>query len=285
MKNYIKNIILKFKKKQESFNINEKSNITFDKRGVGISDDLIPTFSFLMEIEKEISSFFYFNQKLDGIKKQYLEMTELVLVLSDVIKDNHLDFSFTFSESPDTIAEKFNFHIPTRSQVIVLFASLEVLYFLHIAYTKETSDDDTLRDIAMKDKKFLKKFMNEFLLSNENEFYKLNKKRLSKLSSSKLRDLRNSLTHFFSVSKGISIAPSELNEDARNLEREAKNKKIGEFIIVSPHDLLNLIKYAHILLLKKWSSDCTQDNSDFKRKISFVSEIVKRNAPVIAYKK
>lgn len=289
MKKNIKNILLKLisKNKQESSNlkINNGSNLVFDHRGIGISDDLIPTFSFLMEIEKEIKSILDFNNKLAGIKKQHLEMADLVLHLSKIIKDNNLDFKFTFSEAPDKIAEKLNFHIPTRSQTIVLFASLEVLYFLHIAYTKEISEDDELRKVAMSDKKFLKRFMNEFLLSNNNEFYKQNRKRLSKLSSSKLRDLRNSLTHFFSVSKGISIAPIELNKESRNLEKEAKNKKIGEFIIISPDDLFNLIKDANIYLFKKWSNDCTQNNIDFKRKISFVSEIVKRNAPVIAYKK
>jgi len=289
MKKIIKNILLRLmsKNKQENFNskINKESNITFDNRGVGVSDDLIPVFSFLIEIEKEIKSILDFNKKLSGIKKQYLEMADLVLVLSKIIKDNNLDFKFTFSEAPDKIAEKLSFHIPTRSQTIVLFASLEVLYFLHISYTKEISDDDKLRNVAMSDKKFLKKFINEFLLSNNNEFYKQNRKRLSKLNSSKLRDLRNSLTHFFSVSKGVSLAPSELDEESRNLEKVAKNKKMGEFIIISPDDLFNLIKDANIFLLKKWSNDCTQNNIDFKRKILFVSEIVKRNAPVIAYKK
>jgi hypothetical protein len=275
-----------FFKKTKNYDTNteKESSIIFSEKGIGISDDLIPIFSFLIEIEKEIKSILDFNKKLDGIKQHYLEMVDFVLVLSNVIKDNNLDFKFTFNQSPENIAEKLNFHIPTRSQTIILFASLEVLYFLHIAYTKEISDDDALRSVAMADKKFLKRFINEFLLSNNNNYYKLNRSRMSKLNSSKLRDLRNSLTHFFSVSKGISIAPSELDKEARNLEKEAKNKKIGEFIIISPDELFNLIKEANLFLLKKWSNDCTQNNTDFKRKISFVSEIVKRNAPVVAYK-
>ena len=142
----------------------ESTHLVFDDNKIVISPDILPIFNFLMEIEKEINSLLGMQKKLDGIREHYLDMVNFVGFLSQKLKDANIDFEYKIRENPELIAEKLDFHLPIRSHMIVLFASLEVLYFLHIAYEKEIEDSEQMKEIAMKDKDFSKKFINSFLL-------------------------------------------------------------------------------------------------------------------------
>lgn len=262
----------------------EKStHLLFDGKKMIISPDIMPVFSFLMEIEKEIENILGFNKKLDDIKINYLEMSEFVLFLSDIIKKNNLDFKYNFKEHPEKIADKLTFTFPIRSQVIVLFASLDVLYNLHTAYEKQTTDKGILRELTMNTDN-TKKFLNQFLLTEENKYYKDNKVRFSKIDSTKLRHLRNSLTHFFSIgSGGLSLAPRLLDEKTRNFEKVLKQNKKGYIVFTSPEDLYGLIKEANMLRMKKWSEDFKNDSRDFKTRIQSVIDLVKKEGAVILH--
>lgn len=262
----------------------KSTHLFFDGEKIIISPDIMPVFTFLMEIEKEIKNILEFNAKLDSIKESHLEMMNFVVFLSDIIKKNNLDFKYNFKEHPEKIADKLTFSFPVRSQMIVLFASLEVIYSLHTAYDKETDNQDELRRNTM-DNNNLKKFVNSFMLTDQNEYYKKNKVRFSKLDSTKIRDLRNSLTHFFSLSGGLFVIPEILKEKAQGLEKILKQNKHGDIVSISPIDLNELIKSANILRMKEWSNDFQNDSVDFKRKIQFVINIVKKEGAIIVLEK
>lgn len=263
----------------------ESTHLVFNDKGIFISPDIMPVFNFLMEVEKEVESFLGFNTKLHGISKNYLEMIEFVTFLSNKLKENNINFEFTFKEHPEKVAEKLEFHIPLRSQMIVLFASLDVLFNLHVAYEFETTDEGELRRITM-DSDNTKKFLNLFLLSEENQYYSENKSRLSKVDSGKLRDLRNSLTHFFSIGRGgLSLSPSLLQEKARKLEDTLKQDKHGNVVFLSEEDLRQLIRCANILRMRKWSQDFQKDPQLFKNKMQYTIDLVKKQGAIIVLNK
>lgn len=267
-------------------NLNTKStHLVFDGQKIIISPDIQHVFIFLMEIEKEIESILGFNEKLNSIKESYLEMIKIVQFLSNKLIENKIDFNYDLSEPQDKIVEKLKFHIPLRSEMIVLFASLDVLFNLHTAYKNETFDQDVLRKLTM-DNDNTKKFLNEFILNLENTYYKNNIKRLSKIDSTKLRNLRNSLTHFFSIGHGgLSLAPSLIKERSREFEEILKQNKKGNVVFISEDDLFNLIKQANILRLKKWSDDYLNNPGNFKKKMRFVIDLVHNEAAFIVKNK
>lgn len=257
----------------------ESTHFIFDGKKVLISPDVIPVVSFLMEIEKEVQSILGFNKKLEDIRKSYLEMLDFVSFLSGKLKEKNIDFQYTFKEHPEKIAEKLEFYFPLRSQIIVLFASLEVLFTLHLAYEYETNDEESLIELS---KTNIKNFINLFLLTDENDFYKANKMRLSKIDSSKLRNLRNSLTHFFSISNGgLSLSPSLLDQKSRKFENILKQNKKGNIIFISENDLFELIKHANLLRFKRWSDDFYKDPIEFKKKMLFIINLVKEKGAII----
>ncbi|MCX6720452.1 MAG: hypothetical protein NTW11_01455 [Candidatus Staskawiczbacteria bacterium] len=264
--------------------VEESTHLVFDGNKVIISPDIMPVFNFLMEIEKEIDSILGFNKKLNGIKESHLEMIKFVGFLSNKLKENNIDFKYNFKENPDKIAEKLYFHFPLRSQAIVLFASLDVLFNLHMAYENETDNKDKLRELTMNTGN-AKSFFNGFLLNEENQYYKINKIRLSKIDSTKLRDLRNSLTHFFSVGHGgLSLSPSPLDDSARKIENILKQRGRGNVIFISEEDLYELIKSANQLRMKKWSDDFQKDKVNFKKRMGFVINLVKTEGAITMIK-
>jgi hypothetical protein len=218
---------------------------------------------------------------LEEIKENYLEMLKLVILLSTKLQENNIEVSYTFKENPEKVAEKLILYLPLRSQMIVLFASLEVLFSLHAAYELETSDEETLRKHTM-NRDNTKSFLNSFILNINNPYFKQNKVRLLKINSSNLRDLRNSLTHFFSIGKeGLSLAPDQLGRKTREFERIMKVNKKGNVVFISEQDLYGLIKAANILRMKMWSDDFKKEPDFFKKRIAFVIDLVNKAAPII----
>jgi hypothetical protein len=120
----------------------ESTHFIFDNEKVLISPNLHPIIVFLQEIEKETENLLNLDKKFESIRKQYLETIKFVGFLADKLKENSIDFSYNFSEHPETIAEKLTLERPVRSEMIILFAHLEVLICLNTAYDNKTSDDD-----------------------------------------------------------------------------------------------------------------------------------------------
>ena len=252
----------------------KSTHFIFDGQKIVISPDLRPIFDFLKEIEKEIESFLGFDKKLESIRKQHLETIKLIEVLVAKLKENSIDFKFTFSEHPATIAEKLKIDRPIRSEMIVLFANLETLFCLNIAYENKISDEKEIIKRAMNQDN-VKDFLERFCLNQKNEWCQKNPERLKHITADDLRKLRNSLTHFFSVAKNIGVSYAVLDEKSRKLEKVTNFK--AKFI--SPEDLYEIIKGAGILMMKKWNDDCldsiNKKSNEFKERILSVNNIIK----------
>lgn len=259
---------------------NKSTHFIFDEEKIVISPDLYPIVNFLQEIEKEIESFLGFNKKLESISKQYTETLRLVEILAKKLKENSIDFSFTFSEEPSTIVDKLTLHRPIRSETIVLFANLETLFCLNIAYENKTSDEKEIRRLA-KNKNTIKSFLERFCLNEDNKWSQKNPERLKHITADDIRKLRNSLTHFFSVGKGLGVSYAVLDTKTRKLERITKFKT--KFI--SPEDLYEIIKGAAKLMIKKWDTDCRESlkkkSDEFKKRILFVKNLIESHGAVI----
>lgn len=265
----------------KNFKKQKNTHLVFDGEKIIISPNIGPVVDFLMEIEREISNLMCFQEKLEKIRIQYLEILKLAEFLAKKLKDSNIDFQYHLKEDVSLIGKNLIFDLPVRSQMIVLFANLEVLFSLHIAYEKEIDDENQMRDISMKDKDFLRKFINSFLLTDENKYYKDNKLRLSKIDSRKIRDLRNSLTHFFSLpSCGLSIAPKWADEKTRKLENFLNQNGGGHIVFISPEDLQGLIKSAYMLRIIRWNDDFYVDKIEFGKKFNFVINLVEKYGAV-----
>lgn len=258
----------------------QSTHFIFDGRKVVISPDLVPILKFLQEIEKEIESFLGIEKRLKSILKQFEEIINLMEVLSQKIKENSLDFNFTFFENPSGIVDKLKFNRPIRSEMIILFANLETLFCLFTAYENKISNEKAIRDLTMNDDA-IKSFLRNFCLTEHNEWGQKNPQRLKRITINDIRKLRNSLTHFFSVHKGLGISYPTLDDKTRKLEKLIKFK--SNFI--SPEDLYGIIKGAAMLIIKRWDEDCRQSmakkSNDFKEKILCVKEVIANRGAVV----
>lgn len=260
----------------------EKIHFSFDGEAIKISSHIDPVFNFLKGIENEVEGILDSHKRLECIHKNYVEVLKHVNFLNNKLKEKDMNFQYkeyVIKEKVKRNLKNFQLGSLLRSQVIVLFASLEVLFNLHLAYEHETADEEKLFALS---KDNIKKFLNQFLLTDENNYYKANKSRLSKIDSTKLRDLRNSLTHFFSVSPNLPLAPSVQDQNSRTIENKLKQNKEGHIVFLSENDLFQIIRDANLLRFKKWSDDYKKDPIEFTRKIHFVIELVEEKGAVIA---
>jgi len=258
----------------------KSTHIVFNGKEIFVSPDLLIVITFLQEVEQEVNTLLGFYDKLESIRKQYLEMLEFTGFLANKLKENSIDFKFNFKEKPDTIVDKLKLNRPIRAETIAIFAYLEALFCLHIAYANKTSNQKEIIGKAM-DQNCVKLFLEEFCLNETNEWCKKNPERFRRINSDEIRKLRNSLTHFFSVSKGLGLSYALLDEKSRRLEKATNYK--AKFL--SPEDLYEILKGAAKTMIKKWSEDCQNslknENNDFKEKILCVKSVVESSASVM----
>lgn len=260
----------------------QNTQIYFDGQRINISSDLMPIFYFLKEIENEIESVINIGNKLEHIKNGYRDALDLILVMADKLKEANIDYEMHLQNHPNSIVSEFEFIVPTRVQFIALFASLEVLLFLHLAYMKETVDEKELKKFAQNS---ASGFYDTFLLSAENKYFKNNQEVFKEISGVKLRTLRNKLTHFYSLGgDGLSLARSR--QEAIELEANIPTsvKELHNIIFITTTELFQLIRAAHLLKIKQWSDDCISDGITFKHKITFVRELVGTEGAIILKK-
>jgi hypothetical protein len=259
---------------------NKSTHFIFDGEKIVISPDLYPIVNFLQGVEREVEEFLGFEKKLESIIKQHLETLKLVLVLTQKLKENLIDFNFSLSEHPASIADKLRSHRPIRSEMIVLFAYLETLIRLNFAYDNKIDDGEKIRKLTL-NQSVWESFYNNFCLSENNPWGQQNPGRLRHINAQDLRYLRNSLTHFFSVDKGLSISYTILDAKSRKIEQES-NFKVK---FISPEDLYEIIKGSALLMIKKWNDDCRkslESNSiEFKERIMAVNSLIEKSGPVI----
>lgn len=246
----------------------ENTHIVIDGKNIIISPNLSEISQFIIAIEKEIETILEIEDRLKKIRKQAKEIVGITAVLA---KNNSSDFKYQLSEHPSTLADKLKFQRPVRSECIVLFAYLETLRCLHTAYKEKIDDEEKLRDASDSS---IENFMKDFCLCSENEWVKQNSRRRGKIDAVNLRKLRNSLTHFFSVSSiGIVM---DYNEKYLKLEKQTN----GKARFMSILDLYKIIRGAAHLLLKMWDNDCrtsfNKSDDNFKEAIHCVNNLVKK---------
>lgn len=253
----------------------DSTHFIFDGEKMVISPDIVPIFEFLKEIEREVEEFLGFEKRLQTISSQYLDAWEFIEFLSNKLKQNSIDFEYTLKNPTDTIAGNLSLYRPLRSEMIVIFANLETLRCLYTAYKHKVTNEEEIRHLAMK-KENIRSFLNEFCLNQENSWVKHNPERAAKITAEDVQKLRNSLSHFFSVAKGISLSHSLLNDKSRQLEQMSEFK----VTFISPEDLYGILKGAAILMVKKWNNDCVFSfkarSNEFKERILCVRDIVGR---------
>src|SRR3989344_4563783 len=184
-------------------------------------------------------------------------------------------YKFIFSEKPSTFVNKLNFNRPVRSEMIIIFAQLEVLLCLSIAYNNKSSDEKLIRSNALK-KEVIEAFLKNFCLNPKNEWSKANEERARRITPGDLRKLRNSLTHFFSTGKELAISYPGKDKLTRKTEKET-NFKVK---FLSPEDLWKIARGAGVLLIKQWSNDykksLSANSDDFKQRVLSVKDVIEK---------
>lgn len=262
--------IMDQKNQREPFLIMDKN-----ENRINIHPELRIIFNFLIQIETEVRELLGYKNRLEALKKQCSELLELMIKMSSAD-----DFKFTLSEHPETITDKLNFVRPIRSEFIVLFAHLETLRCLYMAYKKNTSNSKELRNASVG---AMDEFIKEFCLCRDNQWVLDNPKRAGKISAENLRVLRNSLTHFFSVNN-IGLVPL-YDEEAEQISNKSNNK----VQLLSPEDFEKILYHAARLLLEKWSDDCKKslagESNNFVEKMRCVRDVVNKAGAIFIYDK
>ncbi len=253
----------------------DPTHVVFDGKNVIISPNLRNVFTFLMEIDKEIEWLLLFENKLSKIREKFAIIFHDLSEISKILEINKIDFPYSITKEALTIVDDFHPPVVIRSQMICLFAYMETIFCLMTIYNHETTDQKQIIDYTGDD---IKSLIKEFILSEENEYYKNNKKRLWKISAKKLKNVRNSLTHFYSVSWLIGVINQGAAKKARELENDLHLQKNIDIVFISPHELYELLKFAVQLLLIKWNNDFLENPETFTRKFWYVRTIVDSSA-------
>lgn len=253
--------------------------LKFDNE-VHISSDLTPVIKFMQAIEEEIETMTSMPDKFESVQGYYLDLLNYIKYLGDKLKKNSIEDTFEPEKDLTKINGSLDYEQPVRAQFIIIFAYLETLFCLIVAYQDEISKKSKLIN-QTNDRTRIKKLINRYCLNADNEWVKDNKKRANNISANDIRDLRNSLTHFFSLSKSLGVTSSYLEEQSRRLEEKANNS----FSILSPKDLREMVRGAGKIMILEWNNDCRNslENGDnkFNQKISCVKSIVQRHGAMI----
>lgn len=262
-----------YKEKLMAGKTEKNTHFDFDNKEIVISSNLRPIFDFLSTIEQEINFLLNQEKRFQSIEKQYSEMVEVAGYLAKKLKENSIETDFNFSESRDAMIKKLSYIRPIRVEMVALFAYLETLFCLYLAYKHKTSDQIGIIKLATNSKN-IGFFLNKFCLNTDNNWMKDNSERAKHLKAKNIRILRNSLTHFFSVDKKIQIGDVKVNEESRKIEKMLNN----EVSFLSPEDLYGIIKGAISLIMMEWTSDCKKfsntNSNEFNEKFLCVQKIV-----------
>lgn len=253
----------------------ESTHIIFDGEKIIISSNLRSIIIFLKGIEVEAKSLFDIEKKHDSIRKQYIESLEVIQKLLKKLNDNKISVNITLVDDPSSMAEKLKLARPVRAETIVLFAYLETLICLNIAYENTTADEKIIINQAM-NTKVVSAFIKDFCLNQKNDWCAKFPERANKICAKDIRYLRNALTHFFSVGRGLSLAHACLDDKSRKIEKLSKY----QLKIISPEDLFEIINGSAKLMISKWSNDyklCSINGlGEFKTKILAVKNVVEQ---------
>lgn len=254
---------------------NYSTHIIYDGEEIVISQDLWEIFDFLWNIDKELKSLMEIEQRLKSLKSKYLDIFENLVLFVEKAKEAKIDLNYELSKDTFDVKDEIQNIDLYRSQMITLFSYMETLFSLVTVYDQEISSK---KEVIGKTKNNSESLINQFILNEENVFYKRNKERFSKITAGNLKDLRNMLTHFFSVSPSIGIIAQEAFQNILpqviEIENLLHSRGHIDYVYISPNNFYELLQDAFKLVMIKRNNDTVNSSIDFKRKINLVLEIV-----------
>lgn len=259
----------------------ESTHVYINWNSLVISPNISSIFDFLIKIDSEILSVLEFNKKLENIRKDASEILKLTSHLAKIVQDSNLDLDYQIDKNLLKIWEKFDFNIPTRAEFIILFSYLEVLFSIYISFEKEIDNKDMIRKEVMNQEE-TRKFISKFILNKNNNYFNENSKKLWWISSKKLRDLRNSLTHFYSLwDSWIILVNDNSDKENQKITTNFINAWLENTYLLSSFDLYKLLSWVLWILIQNMNNLYFEDKILFKRKINFVKNIIDTHWAVI----
>lgn len=253
--------------------IEKHLKINWDK--VLISPELRWIFEFLMRIDNEVSYQINFNSKLQWISERVMKLLKDLWESCKLLKENNIDFSYSLTKLDlENIASDFDKTNFICSQMICLFAYMETISCIMTVYHSETeiTDEQLLIEKCNDD---LEDFIKKYILNDKNVYYKKNISRFSWMWAKNLIKTRNALTHFYSVWNRIWIIPKWL------INYYKKIKKISNWYnYISPEDFYWLLEWSFKIILNERNNDCLNDKKTFNEKITYVTNLISKNAAV-----
>ena len=162
-------------------------------------------------------------------------------------------------------------------QFLGIFSYLETLFCLKVVYDTKNDSAREIINITNGDKKFFRKFINSYVLNEKNSFYKDNKQDFKYITARKIKDLRNNLSHFFSVSDWIIILPDSMIEKWRIMQSFLEKQESLTWFLC-PNSFLSLVSGANMLIIEEWIHDCEINNTDYLERIDYVIRVVEERA-------
>lgn len=259
----------------------DSTHISINWNDLIISSDISFIFDFLIKIDTEILSILEYNKKLEDIRKDTSEILKLTSHLAKIIQDNNLNLDYKIDTNLLNIWKKFNFCVPARAEFIILFSYLEVLFSIYISFNKEIDDKDNIRNEIMNSEE-TRKFISKFLLNKDNNYFNKNSKKLWWINPKKIRELRNSLTHFYSLwDSWIIIVNNNSNSENKKMMKDFEKVWLDNTYPLSSFDLYKLLSWAFWILIQTMNDLYCEDKATFERKIKFIKNIVDNHWAVI----
>jgi len=255
-------------------------HMIFNWKEIYISETLSETVVFLWDIEKEIKQFLSYPSKISSIGDKLSTILDDLKWLSQLVQHNNIKYQYNITQETIKIVDEIETIQIPRSQIICLFAYMETIFCLLTVFNNKLDDDNA---IIFQSNRELKKYINKYILTEKNGFYKENKSKLQHLQAQDILDIRNGLTHFYSVSDKIGIVQDSDMDDTKELEK-ALDDVWKKYIFLCPNDILELIRNSIINIFIEWSDMTYNRPSEFKENFIFVEKIVKRKSAKILRK-
>ena len=246
-----------------------KLTFKMDWRRLEIHPDLVDTFLFIIAIDKENRYLLDHFDKAMNLKKNIMHLLWDSATMMKEIKSNWLEIKcettqIEVQELQDILSK---IERPVRSVMISLFAYMETLFSLLTVYKAWKQLDD--KQLMNQSKNDLKPFISKYIINKWNKYYSEHEEYFKELTSQKIIDVRNYLTHFYSVPDNIAIAQDR--KDPFIIEAREKQLKCT-FII--PVELYELLQSAAYMIVNEWHCDAVKNHEIFKRNMKNVIKIV-----------
>lgn len=249
-------------------------HLVFNWKEVYISETLAQTVVFLWDIEKEVKQFLSYPWKISSIGTKLLIIIDDLKWLSELIQENNIHYKYNITEETMKIVDEIEKISLPRSQIICLFAYMETIFCLLTVFSHKLENE---QEIIVQSNRDLQKFINKYILTNNNAFYKKHKDKLKHIKAIDILELRNKLTHFYSVWDKIGLVSDWPVEQIKKME-ELLLGNWYRYIFITPNELFELLRNSVINIFIERTNLTLHQPNEFKERIIFVEKIVQRKS-------